>query len=156
MILTSKESTQNVRESADTFGRVPDVPDFDVSSGNSEDKAGSIPETHKGLTHGTAAAGNNAHCCWTHRTDTTLLGWSDRDMISWPVTKFHTLHVRSTNTNQVSKSLLSLIITSQRISDSFNLWILWRAGRLWRLRIKQAWRVPLLYRRTGAWSRGCF
>lgn len=28
-------------------------------------------------------------------TETTLLGWSARDIISWPVTKFQTLHVRS-------------------------------------------------------------
>lgn len=40
-------SRRDVRERADAFGRVPYVPDFDVSSGNSEDEAGGVPETRK-------------------------------------------------------------------------------------------------------------
>lgn len=32
------------RESAYTFGQIPDVPDFDVSGGNCEDEAGGVPE----------------------------------------------------------------------------------------------------------------
>lgn len=37
------EGRVNLRECADTLGRVSYVPNFDVSSGNSEDKAGSVP-----------------------------------------------------------------------------------------------------------------
>lgn len=47
MLSTLKWSKYDIRECSDTFGRVPYVPDFNISSGNSEDKTGSVPETRK-------------------------------------------------------------------------------------------------------------
>lgn len=38
-------------------------------------------------------------------TETTLLGWSAKDIISCPVTKFQTLHVRSENKHKMLHSV---------------------------------------------------
>lgn len=44
MDVGSTEVGGSLRKSAYTLGRISDVPDFDVSSGDSEDEAGRIPE----------------------------------------------------------------------------------------------------------------
>lgn len=39
-------SVQSLRERADAFGRVPDVPDFDEGRGDGEDQTGAVPDRH--------------------------------------------------------------------------------------------------------------
>lgn len=59
-----------LHERSDTFGTVPYVPDFDVSSRNSEDETGSVSETHRVRyqKHRVCSCKHCSHCCLTSTT----------------------------------------------------------------------------------------
>lgn len=68
-----------LRQCADALGGVSDVPDFDVSGGNSEDQAGRIPKTKPTTTILTKRTSTDFKLLLntvtgSHLTETTLLG----------------------------------------------------------------------------------
>lgn len=81
--MTLKRPKYDIRECSDTLGRVPYIPDFNISSGDSEDKTGSVAGIHiTKLASAQKDRTKKISVLLAHRTETTLLGWSDKDMIS--------------------------------------------------------------------------